>query len=140
MIGPPPTIDHAPQPSSDQLPKAPRLLNADAHHFDNEAITLRLDEICDGLTPSQIAAVIRMPRPSAIQRYLSGFAPSVEFVARLCESFSVSTDWVLLGRGSNDYGQHCRYWLERVETEALVDELQRRLRSATGTHTYLSDG
>lgn len=122
MIGPPPTLEQPHGPF-----ECARDSSRECDSCDFEAITLRLDAICEGLTPSQIAATIGLPRPSAIQRYLSGFAPSVEFIVRLCHSFDVPADWVLFGRGSSDPHQYCRCLLERVETEALVDELHRRL-------------
>ena len=127
MIGPLPTLNHLhPLPRAADSRAAP-VASDHSSACDYEAITQRLDEVCDGLTPSQIASAIGLTRPAAVRRYLSGFAPSVEFVVRLCDTFGVSTDWVLLGRGSNDPDEHQRYWLAQIETAALVDELRRRL-------------
>ncbi len=131
MIGPPPTLDPVQPPRHAASRRTDRTVSDDALTCDYEAITLRLDEVCAGLTPTQIALAIGLPRPAAVRRYLSGFAPSVEFIARMCCTFGVSADWILLGRGSGDPSEQQRYWLTQIETDAIVDELRRRLSERT---------
>jgi len=37
--------------------------------------------------------------PETVRRYMSGKAPSVEFVAAICHKLDVHADWLLTGRG-----------------------------------------
>ena len=37
--------------------------------------------------------------PETVRRYMSGQAPSAEFLAEFCVAFGVSSEWLLLGRG-----------------------------------------
>ena len=60
--------------------------------------------------------------PETVRRYMSGQAPSVEFLSALVGAYSVNADWLLTGRGPRDRSE--------VRTEALAQADPNELMSA----------
>lgn len=77
--------------------------------------------------------------PETVRRYLSGHAPSVDFVSRLSDSLGLNINWVLTGRGpmrqaqikphvlreanATDLLTHVALAIERLESR--MDRLER---------------
>lgn len=60
----------------------------------------RLSKVCRGMGYRSVASCTGSSHESA-RRYILGITrPDPEFLARVCEEFGVSAEWLLCGRGS----------------------------------------
>lgn len=56
----------------------------------------RLQLVC-GHEPYRQIAKKTASCPETVRRYMHGARPSVQFLARVCEAYGVSADWLLFG-------------------------------------------
>lgn len=67
-------------------------------HIDRDGLTRRLRELLGQETQAQVAERLGI-RQGYVSRYLRGAVPHPEVLAAIAEQYSVSLDWLLLGRG-----------------------------------------
>ncbi|MBS0192161.1 MAG: hypothetical protein JSR52_13560 [Planctomycetes bacterium] len=65
--------------------------------------------------------------PETVRRYLSVGVPSVRFVQSFADAFSVSAEWLLLGRGCMNREEIVRTSIGRATVEQLMQALAERL-------------
>lgn len=58
----------------------------------------RINSVVAGLSFRELAELTGL-NAETIRRYVRGAEPSVAFIARLCEVFGLSAEWLLFGRG-----------------------------------------
>src|SRR3982751_5841133 len=61
--------------------------------------------------------------PEHVNRYLRGHPPSAEFVAAICQSFDISADWLLMGRGPMRASDTRRQTLRETGAPELLSAL-----------------
>lgn len=72
--------------------------------MDHEALTQRLRSLVGARSFREIGELTDT-HPETVRRYLSGQAPSVEFLAAMCRAFSVTGEWLLTGQGPMRRGE-----------------------------------
>ena len=65
--------------------------------------------------------------PETVRRYLSGQAPSVEFLSSLVSAYSVNADWLLTGRGPMDRSEVRHAELSKAEPNELMAAIASRM-------------
>jgi transcriptional regulator with XRE-family HTH domain len=58
-----------------------------------------------------------------VRRYLTGFAPSIEFVQAVCKAFGVSAEWLLTGKGPMKASDIRRNALREADAGELLTAL-----------------
>lgn len=67
--------------------------------------------------------------PETVRRYMSGQAPSVEFLSALVGAYSVNADWLLTGRGPMDRTEMRSDALAKADPNELMAAIANRLES-----------
>ncbi len=68
-----------------------------------------------------------------VRRHLTRGAPSLTFVARVCEVWDLNANWVLFGLGPRDRRNLTAHVVCELKPEGLAELLGRLLRSAEAT-------
>ena len=79
----------------------------------------RLSTVAGDRTVRSIANMTGTPSET-VRRYLSGSAPSAEFMSALCRQLRINGDWLLLGRGPMRAEQVTSYALEQADPKQLL--------------------
>ncbi len=79
----------------------------------------RLSTAAGDRTVRSIATMTGTPAET-VRRYLSGQAPSVEFMSALCQKLRINGDWLLSGRGPMRADQLRKYSLEQADPTELL--------------------
>lgn len=93
-----------------------------------DTLTERLRIITGGQTIREVAEMVGMNHET-VRRYLSGHAPSTEFLAQICDHYGVSGNWLLLGKGPPTIKAIQRQALENATEEELMGALATKLQS-----------
>lgn len=94
-------------------------------HIDRAALTQRLREVLGQETQAQVAKRLGI-RQGYVSRYLGGAVPHPEVLAAIAEHYSLTLDWLLLGRGAKSPPEGAYAW-------ALGGRL-RNIRDVLGLH------
>lgn len=87
-------------PSTATPKRAPREAVSERSAGYRLALSERLAKVCRGMGYRSVASCTGSSHESA-RRYILGITrPDPEFLARVCEEFGVSAEWLLCGRGS----------------------------------------
>lgn len=65
--------------------------------------------------------------PETVRRYMSGQAPSVEFLSALVSAYSVNADWLLTGRGPRDRSEVRSAALSNADPNELMAAIACRM-------------
>lgn len=65
--------------------------------------------------------------PETVRRYMSGQAPSVEFLSALVGAYSVNADWLLTGRGPRDRSEVRSEVLAQADPNELMSAIACRM-------------
>lgn len=65
--------------------------------------------------------------PETVRRYMSGQAPSVEFLSALVSAYAVNADWLLTGRGPMDRSEVRTAALNKAEPNELMAAIAHRM-------------
>lgn len=86
---------------SEAVPKRPpRAADSERSEGYRLGLSERLAKVCRGMGYRSVASWTGSSHESA-RRYILGITrPDPEFLARVCEEFGVSAEWLLCGRGS----------------------------------------
>ncbi|MCC5823743.1 MAG: helix-turn-helix domain-containing protein [Phycisphaerales bacterium] len=93
-----------------------------------DTLTERLRIITGGQTIREVAEMVDMNHET-VRRYLSGHAPSTEFLAQICDKYGVSGNWLLLGKGPATIKAVRKQALETASEEELMGVLGSKLQS-----------
>jgi transcriptional regulator with XRE-family HTH domain len=86
----------------------------------------RINSIVAGLSFRELAELTGL-NAETIRRYVRGADPSVAFIARLCEVFELSAEWLLFGRGPRDREDALEHTLHAAGHARLLAALADRL-------------
>lgn len=65
--------------------------------------------------------------PETVRRYMSGQAPSVEFLASMISAYSVNADWLMTGRGPKDRSEVRTAALSQADPNELMAAIASRM-------------
>lgn len=65
--------------------------------------------------------------PETVRRYMSGQAPSVEFLSALVGAYAVNADWLLTGRGPKDRSEVRTAALSKADPNELMAAIASRM-------------
>ena len=86
----------------------------------------RINSVVAGLSFREVAELTGL-NAETIRRYVRGADPSVAFIARLCEVFELSAEWLLFGRGPRDRDDALEHTLRTAGDARLLAALADRL-------------
>ncbi|MFG0275287.1 MAG: helix-turn-helix domain-containing protein [Phycisphaerales bacterium] len=89
----------------------------------------RICSVVEGLSFRELAECTGL-NAETIRRYVRGADPSVAFIARLCEVFDLSAEWLLFGRGPRDRADAVEHALRSAGYGRLLAALADRLDQA----------
>lgn len=97
-------------------------------HRDVASRLARVLGVADGtFSPREIALMADIQPETMRRTFADGQTPSTENLAKLCERFGLSSDWVLTGRGPTHREQFAKEGLRRSSLSDLMNELGSRL-------------
>lgn len=84
-----------------------------------------------GERPYASVAKATRTTPATARRYLTGNAPSVDFLQSLCEEFEINAHWLLTGHGPMHAGDLKEHALKHANPTELMGAIARALESLT---------
>jgi len=80
-----------------------------------------------GKTTFRALGQVTNHNPETVRRYMSGQAPSVEFLSALVSAYSVNADWLLTGRGPMDRSEARSATLANADPNELMAAIACRM-------------
>ncbi len=94
-----------------------------------------------GRTTYKNLAELTQTNPESVRRYMTGQAPSVEFLSGLCRSMGVSGHWLLTGRGPMRESEMTQEALRQAKASdllgAMADTIQRLVERVESLERYV---
>lgn len=98
--------------------------------MEESALHQRLRDVV-GNRSYRMLAEVTGTNPETARRYMTGHAPSTEFLVKICERFSVNGEWLLTGRGPMHLKDAKAHALQQATAGELLHSLARAIERLT---------
>jgi len=98
--------------------------------MEESALHARLRDVV-GNRSYRMLAEVTDTNPETARRYMTGHAPSTEFLVKICERFSINGEWLLTGQGPMHLKDAKAHALQQASAGELLHSLARAIEKLT---------